>query len=321
MELSKKEQEQLAKLQWLITEIVELKAFENSHILHLKIYMTPDVEKLTLFRDELKAIQEKIINYKNYEFIDLITESVNDFRKYYKHYVQDSKTIDDDFGLRDYPDEWQEIFISNFIDFYADYGAEVYLNFDFDSIDFDDFDEIEFKWFDNPAKYIPLKNIDILVDCISTISYFQEIFDFYHLALENKEIIIELPNRKQKQKQQQNSYQWLIKPDKELPELYNRMIKGKIISQIDFPAFRSIFTGQPVESIATKIQWLADGVLLAYFIDSIRNKLPMATDVWSVAKQCFENASSLKQSQYNYSTVGTGKPKQHKLIDDLLKDL
>lgn len=123
------------------------------------------------------------------------------------------------------------------------------------------------------------------------------------------------------QKQQQKTYQWLINPDKELPELFKRMINGKFIAEIDFPAFSAIFTGQPVQSIATKIQWFSDGVLLAYFIDSIRNKLPMATDVWSVAKRCFENADSLKQSQYNYSTVGTGLPKQHKLIDDLLKDL
>jgi|JFJP01.1.fsa_nt_gi CHAT domain-containing protein len=123
------------------------------------------------------------------------------------------------------------------------------------------------------------------------------------------------------QKQQQKTYQWLINPDKELPELYNRM-NGKFIAEIDFPAFRSIFTGQPVQNIATKIQWLADDVLLAYFIDSIRDKItkPKTTDVWSVAKHCFENAESLKQSRGNYQNNKTGLPKHHKLIDDLLKD-
>lgn len=120
------------------------------------------------------------------------------------------------------------------------------------------------------------------------------------------------------------TYQWLTNPDKELPELYKRMIDGKFIAKTDLEAFRAIFTGQPVESITTKLKWLSSKVLLAYFIDSIRNKIPMATDIWKVAKNCFENVEYLKNSQQGYINRKAGKPQlplQHKLIDDLLKDL
>jgi len=202
---------------------------------------------------------------------------------------------------------------------------------DFDNSDFENQDAYDNDDFNKDCEDICFLNYE-RIDDFSEFTTPDEVAE-----IETKssitEIIQELRAGKQQQKQQnkqqkqqQNTYQWLTNPDKELPELYNRMIKGKIISQIDFPAFRSIFTDQPVQSIATKIQWLADGVLLAYFIDSIRNKLPMATDVWSVAKHCFNNAGSLKQSRENYQNNKTGnnktgKPKQHKLIDDLLKDL
>jgi len=116
------------------------------------------------------------------------------------------------------------------------------------------------------------------------------------------------------------SYHWLTNPDKELLELYKRM-NGKFIAQIDFPAFGAIFTGQPVTSITNKLKWLKSSALLAYFIDSIGNHIAFA-DFWSVAKYCFENADSLKQSKQNYlNNKKTGKPQGHNQIDDLLTDL
>lgn len=129
---------------------------------------------------------------------------------------------------------------------------------------------------------------------------------------------------KQDTKKELTTYQWLTDPEKELPELselYKRM-NGKFIAETDFESFRAIFTGQPVQSI-TKLKWLAGSAMLAYFIDSIRNKMPLATDMWETAKHCFEKSKSLKQSQQSYlkNKINNGKPKKFKLIDELLTNL
>lgn len=115
------------------------------------------------------------------------------------------------------------------------------------------------------------------------------------------------------------SYLWQDNPLTELPELYNKMKGVFIASEHTLEQFTAIFTGQPVENI-TPIKWKGKIALLAYFIDQIfeKEKIPPNSELWSIAKECFENAENLKQAKNNYLANKNGKPKGYSKIDNLL---
>lgn len=122
------------------------------------------------------------------------------------------------------------------------------------------------------------------------------------------------------------SYFWQTNPDKELPELYKLMKDTyKLIDpQTNLEQFTAVFTGQDIENI-NPIKWISAKNLNAYLIDQLicKRKLSMNVnkDIWEISKSCFSNGSNFGQLIDNYKNNKSGKPKNHKLIDDLLNTL
>jgi hypothetical protein len=122
------------------------------------------------------------------------------------------------------------------------------------------------------------------------------------------------------------SYQWQGNAEKELPELYKRLCNAKCIddNQVDLKAFTAIFTGQPTETIKPII-WCIQKNLLPYFIDGLMTKSKISkllqNDIWAIAKLCFIDANNLSQLKDLYTNNNNSKPKNHKLIDDILNTL
>jgi hypothetical protein len=124
------------------------------------------------------------------------------------------------------------------------------------------------------------------------------------------------------------SYKWLSNPNVELPELYKRLISKQLIHPDNtLDELKTIFTAKPLSAIKQPFSWIGGKGLLAYFIDSIYSsgKIPIDTDFWRIAEQCFLNANNLAQSRVNYmgnkSNKHPHKPKNYLLVDEVLKGL
>ena len=147
------------------------------------------------------------------------------------------------------------------------------------------------------------------------------------VGLEKDEIeSTEKPTNLRPQKKIVVSYQWQGDAEKELPELYSKLVKDMFIDdkQCGLKAFTAIFTGQPIETIKP-IKWGIAKNLLPYFIDGLMNKhrisKKLQNDIWAIAEQCFIDANSLSQLKDQYTNNKTAKPKHYKLIDDILNTL
>jgi hypothetical protein len=189
------------------------------------------------------------------------------------------------------PENWDEkkdIFFEQRMEKYKEsYTIEQKINFEFDEI-----------------KLLPLMNKD-----------FKVLADNYKRLLDKKNKNTKLPKK--------TSYVWHSNPDKELPELYSLMIdKYKLIaSETTYEQFKAVFTGQPIDVIC-EIERTKKftNVLLTYFVSKLfqRNN---PNDYISIAERCFVNAKNLSQAQTNYFNNQNNLPKNHNLIDSLLKDL
>lgn len=193
--------------------------------------------------------------------------------------------------------------------------------------------------FDNDVKQI-LKHISVskqiddlnhrkrfLTNCKQPIS--NEIFELeikkHRPFLDDyiKRIDNELKQIQKHSPQKKTSYVWQSNPDTELPELYSLIInKYKLIaSATTYEQFEAVFTGQPI-GIIDKIERTKKftNVLLTYFVSELFQK-SNPNDYLSIAESCFDGAKNLSQTQNNYYYNQNRLPKNHTLIDSLLKDL
>jgi hypothetical protein len=137
---------------------------------------------------------------------------------------------------------------------------------------------------------------------------------------QERDNLLKTISKKQKTK---ISYIWQSNPDKELPELYSLMIdKYKLIaSETKYKHFKAVFTGQPIDEIEKiKKTKKFTNVLLTYFISKLFQE-SNPNDYLIIAESCFEDAKNLSQAQINYFNNQNRLPKNHSLIDALLKDL
>lgn len=128
------------------------------------------------------------------------------------------------------------------------------------------------------------------------------------------------PAEPAKKKTEAVTYRWIKQSEKQLPELYRKLIDGGFIAtETSSETFTACFSGQPVESITEKIKWLKGGtVLLVYFIESlISQNLIKKKNKWLIANAVFDEVTSLKQSLYNITKYGN--PKGSELIDEIIK--
>ncbi|MDO6389256.1 hypothetical protein Q4E40_03895 [Pontibacter sp. BT731] len=126
---------------------------------------------------------------------------------------------------------------------------------------------------------------------------------------------------------EQVSYTWQNNPNKELTELYQRLIDKQLLHPTTtVEKFQAVFTAKPLKEVQP-INWIGAKNLLAYFIDYIfENRLiHFNTNQWSVAEKCFTDGKELIKSKNRYldnkSSKHPGKPKNYHLIDDALKGL
>lgn len=130
-------------------------------------------------------------------------------------------------------------------------------------------------------------------------------------------------NQNKKPEKKKTSYVWQMNPDKELPELYSLMIYNYklIASETTYDQFKAVFTGQPIDEI-DKISRTKKftNVLLTYFVSKLFQE-SNPNDYLSIAEGCFDGAKNLSQAQINYFNNKNSLPKNHRLIDDLIKDL
>jgi len=86
--------------------------------------------------------------------------------------------------------------------------------------------------------------------------------------------------------------------------------------------FTAIFKAKPINTIK-QCDWIAEPVLLAYFIDALRELkiIRRHSKIWKVANVIFTNADNLKQLIDGYKNSKSGKPKNSNEIDKILSIL
>lgn len=306
---------QLIELQGVVDRLYEFTHDKYLSEFGFKHSATPENEIVGLCRDELKALQRKLFSHEDW-VNELMERSICEFKDYYATCVQkksqDAARIEQ---LKDYPQEWMNRFVLRF----AFPCLKAYCSFDYQSLDFwnIDYDQAD------PEKFIPLPRFKELMDCLIVFDNFQRLWDFYHLSLENKEIIINQPKR------EMSTYHWQTNPDKELPELYNRMNGKFIASDTSLEQFTAIFSGLPTNSI-TPIKWHLDNASeLLYFNEILQrpkqNKVNIVWNTYQRMTACFIRPdgkpfnASFKEIKQNLSINLS--PNKQKAIDDLLTDL
>lgn len=173
----------------------------------------------------------------------------------------------------------------------------------------------------DPDEYNHIKTEDL--------TRLKQFIDIFELLAENIKIRLEKyniatlkqPAELAKKKTEAVTYRWIKQSEKQLPELYRKLIDGGFIAtETSSETFTACFSGQPVESITEKIKWLKSKALLAYFIDEIKNQVAFA-DWWLIAGYCFDNGSGLSNTRNQYLNSNTGKPRGYQSIDEVLTDL
>jgi hypothetical protein len=181
LDVSEREKLQIQKIVVVVKEIFDVSIVDVEWDLMIKFSVIPEKEHLQFCSDELKVILIKFLSYSD-DIKRLLSEYVAEYRNYYKYCKLDKEPdVSMQNRFKDFPKEWLDSFIVNYV-----IDDENYLNYDLDSIIIDEIDEIDHLWFNNIEKYIPIKGISELVDCIKTFYSFILMFDFYHLGLEWK---------------------------------------------------------------------------------------------------------------------------------------
>ncbi len=181
-------EKQLSKLQDIISDFLYILDASDVYNIGIKIECTPDNEKLTLYRNELLFIQNKILEMPH-KMRGMIRTSLTEYRNYYTTGDFKSHLSKLNFEKQEeYNRDWVNLFIRIFATSeYNSKGEPVYLLFDYESIDTVKLFEENPNWIFDTETYIPLQNINILVECLVLIAHFHFIFDAYHLALNNFE--------------------------------------------------------------------------------------------------------------------------------------
>jgi len=116
------------------------------------------------------------------------------------------------------------------------------------------------------------------------------------------------------------SFTWLGQTD-EIEVIYNKLISSDLIDpRTEKNHFIAIFTGESILNIQ-KINWTGKKNQLVYFIDNLRihKKIPISTQLWALAAQCFSPNAHYSQLKDLYENNKTGKPSGFGKIDGLFR--
>jgi len=120
-------------------------------------------------------------------------------------------------------------------------------------------------------------------------------------------------------KKKKKGFNWVSNPNEELPIIFKKLKDKELIHKGEtLGKFMKIFNNKEI-SLSDRIQWRSQKNLLAYFIDKllVDEKIPITSNLWSIANICFIGANNLAQSKENYLNNNSGLPRNHHLIDSL----
>jgi len=102
--------------------------------------------------------------------------------------------------------------------------------------------------------------------------------------------------------------------------LYNQLIDNYIIDKHTNPNhFKAIFKDEPLPKDFIKIKWLAEPILLSYFIFTLTDKKKIVKHKhWAITAYCFEPKCNLRQLADGFRNSKTGEPKRADEIDQVL---
>jgi hypothetical protein len=124
------------------------------------------------------------------------------------------------------------------------------------------------------------------------------------------------------------SFVWCTDPDKELPELYSKMLKEYqlIASETTYEQFKAIFTGKPINKSFVPVRWHQDNASeLLYFNEAIKNKVNVVWNIYQRLTACFvkpngEKFNAAMKSIRTNIEINLSLDKQ-RAIDELVKNL
>jgi hypothetical protein len=299
---------QLSELCYIINEITYVITYIDSTDFQIKFDTTPDNERLLLCKTELKALQNKLLQF-NENLKDPIQADIREFRNYYKYCIQNHARENDIINdYKNYPSQWP----NSFIKYYA-LEREEYMEFDYSKIDLDSIFDND-NWIDDIEKYIPLPGFKELIDCLDTILNFQRIFELYHMVLEDKSFNLE--NNKRSNNKGFIGFQSNLSID-QIENLYFQLKGSYIDENTNKDHFLAIFINEPLPR-GCKIEWLKSNALITYFIKKIFHS-DNPFNVWVKAQSIFikdkKPMRNLRQSENNPF------PKGYEEIDKILKSI
>ena len=119
------------------------------------------------------------------------------------------------------------------------------------------------------------------------------------------------------------TYCW-IKSKQKLKLLFLTLMGKNLISkETKIEDFNKVFNSKSTDGI-NKINWIGQKNLLAYLLDDLHHKkfFQDSNKIYSIAKDCFTNSNNLSKLKHQYLEVNkNGKPKNHSIIDDVLKTI
>ena len=133
-----------------------------------------------------------------------------------------------------------------------------------------------------------------------------------------EEMILFLKKEYAKVEKKKKGFNWISNTD-ELPIIFKKLKDKELIQKDETrERFMKIFNNKEI-SLSDRIQWRSQKNLLAYFIDKLfqNQKIPLTSNLWSIANICFNGANNLAQSKENYLHNSSGLPRNHHLIDSL----
>jgi len=134
-----------------------------------------------------------------------------------------------------------------------------------------------------------------------------------------EEMILFLKKEYAKVEKKKKGFNWVSNPNEELPIIFKKLKDKELIHKGEtLGKFMKIFNNKEI-SLSDRIQWRSQKNLLAYFIDKllVDEKIPITSNLWSIANICFIGANNLAQSKENYLNNNSGLPRNHHLIDSL----
>lgn len=309
----KKNEDQIELVIEIIEEILVQVHERRNYLddLFLKISMTSDIEIAELYKNELKAIQNKLLSFSN-DLKQPILNSIIKYKSYYNSNISnyDSNSSPDKYGSDDFLRAWIKGFLKDFALENASYLFSDILNLDPIGLK-----ETDPDWIENIEDYIDYPHFKELIDAITAIIHFQYLFQVCNKSEDKVGFI----NNKRKRTNIKTIQLTTCLTESQAKKLYILLIDRKLIPDTTCrDGFISAFGNKENNFI---IHWNGSKSLLAYFVDVFNceilgNDGVKSRTQWKPFEILF-NVSGLRGSKNDYQKTGS-LPVGHQQIDTII---